>query len=168
VSLFVAHERGQAPNSREPPIMSDPTPPPVELPESVFADERATLYLGDAVELLPLLPEGSIDAVVTDPPYGLNFNGQAGDDASGFRESLPNIDTSAMSALEVFETWCVAWAAGALHALKPGAHVAAFGGARTWHRTVRGIENAGFEIRDQSAGLHTPRDAQEHGPFARN
>jgi site-specific DNA-methyltransferase (adenine-specific) len=139
--------------------MPDPTQPPVtrltELPEPIFADKRATLYLGDAVELLPLLPEASIDALVTDPPYGLSFNGQTWDDASGFRESLPHIDTSAMSAPEVFETWCTAWAAGALHALKPGAYVAAFGGTRTWHRMVRGIENAGFEIRDQIAWLHT-------------
>lgn len=139
--------------------MSDPSTPPAarltELPEPVFADDRAKLYLGDAVELLPLLPEASIDALVTDPPYGLSFNGQAWDDASGFRESIPHIDTSAMSAPEVFETWCTAWAAGALHALKPGAYVAAFGGARTWHRMVRGIENAGFEIRDQIAWLHT-------------
>lgn len=139
--------------------MPDSTPTPAarltELPKPVFADERATLYLGDAVELLPLLPEGSIDALVTDPPYGLSFNGHAWDDASGFRESLSHIDTSEMSAPEVFETWCTAWAAGALHALKPGAYVAAFGGARTWHRMVRGIENAGFEIRDQIAWLHT-------------
>ncbi|WP_449276670.1 DNA-methyltransferase [Leucobacter sp. GX24907] len=139
--------------------MPDFTPPPTarltELPEPVFANERATLYLGDAVDLLPLLPAASIDALVTDPPYGLSFNGQAWDDATGFRESLPHIDTSAMREPEVFETWCTAWAAGALHALKPGAYVAAFGGTRTWHRMVRGIENAGFEIRDQIAWLHT-------------
>ncbi len=139
--------------------MLDPTPQPTprltELPDPVFADGQATLYLGDSVELLPLLPAASIDALVTDPPYGLSFNGQSWDDATGFRESLPHIDTSAMSAQEVFETWCTAWAAGALHALKPGAHVAAFGGTRTWHRMVRGIENAGFEIRDQIAWLHT-------------
>lgn len=65
--------------------MPDPTPPPAtrlsELSEPVFADDRATLYLGDAVELLPLLPAASIDSLVTDPPYGLSFNGQAWDDA---------------------------------------------------------------------------------------
>jgi len=159
VILFVAHEGGQAPNSREPPVMPDSTPPSpprlTELPAPVISEARATVYLGDAVELLPLLPESSIDALVTDPPYGLNFNGHSWDDASGFRESLPHVDTSAMSAPEVFEAWCTAWAAGALHALKPGAYVAAFGGARTWHRMVRGIENAGFEIRDQIAWLHT-------------
>lgn len=139
--------------------MPDPTPPAAprrtELPVPVIAEERATLYLGDAVELLPLLPEASIDSLVTDPPYGLSFNGHSWDDASGFRESLPHIDTSGMSAPEVFETWCGQWAAGALQALKPGAYLAAFGGARTWHRMARGIENAGFEIRDQIAWLHT-------------
>ena len=159
VILFVAHGGEQTPNSREPPSCQTPTPPPAErlteLPAPVFADDRATLYLGDAVELLPLLPTASIDALVTDPPYGLSFNGQSWDDATGFRESLPHIDTGAMSAPEMFETWCTAWAAGAMHALKPGAYVAAFGGARTWHRMVRGIENAGFEIRDQIAWLHT-------------
>ena len=159
VILFVTHEGGQAPNSREPAAMPDPTPPPAprltELPAPVIAEERAKVYLGDAVELLPLIPQASIDALVTDPPYGLSFNGHSWDDASGFRESLPHLDTTVMSAAEVFEAWCTAWATGALHALKPGAYVAAFGGARTWHRMVRGIENAGFEIRDQIAWLHT-------------
>lgn len=138
--------------------MPDPTPPgprAAHLPAPVFTYERATLYHGDAVELLRLLPEASVDALVSDPPYGLSFNGQAWDDASGFRESLPHIDTTAMTAPEVFEAWCTEWAGGALRALKPGAHVAAFGGARTWHRMVRGLENAGFEIRDQIAWLHT-------------
>lgn len=60
-----------------------------------------------------------------------------------------------MSDAEVFEEWCVAWARGALHALKPGAHLAAFGGSRTWHRMVRGIERAGFEVGDQIAWLYS-------------
>ncbi|MGJ0203564.1 site-specific DNA-methyltransferase [Leucobacter sp. gxy201] len=138
--------------------MPDPTPPGPRaaiLPAPVFTDPRVTLFHGDAVELLRLLPGASVDALVSDPPYGLSFNGQAWDDAAGFRESIPHVDTTAMSAPEVFEVWCTEWAAGALRALKPGAHVAAFGGARTWHRMVRGLENAGFEIRDQIAWLHT-------------
>lgn len=137
------------------PDLTPPGPPPTRLPAPIFDDGRATLYHGDAIELLRLLPEASIDALVSDPPYGLSFNGQSWDDADGFRESLPHLDTSAMRAPEVFEAWCREWAAGALQALKPGAHVAAFGGARTWHRMVRGIENAGFEIRDQIAWLHS-------------
>jgi len=138
--------------------MPDPTPPDpgaAALPSPAFTDARVTLYHGDAVELLRLLPEASADALVSDPPYGLSFNGQAWDDAAGFRESLPHLDTAGMDPPEVFEAWCGEWAAGALQALKPGAHLAAFGGARTWHRMVRGLENAGFEIRDQIAWLHT-------------
>lgn len=138
--------------------MSNPTMPgprAAALPTPAFMTDRVTLYHGDAIELLPLLPAASVDALVSDPPYGLSFNGQTWDDAAGFRESLPHIDTTGMSAPEVFEAWCTEWARGALAALKPGAYVAAFGGARTWHRMVRGLENAGFEIRDQIAWLHT-------------
>lgn len=113
------------------------------------------VYQGDAVSLLPTLAGDSADALVTDPPYGLSFNGNAWDGVAGFRESLPNLATDGMSAAEVFEEWCTAWARGALHMLKPGAHAAVFGGTRTWHRMVRGIENAGFEIRDQVAWLHS-------------
>src|SRR6218665_2266262 len=57
-----------APDQQGPPAIPTPPPPPAarltELPKPVFTDDRATLYLGDAVELLPLLPEASIDALV--------------------------------------------------------------------------------------------------------
>ena len=129
--------------------------PAGHLPAPSYADDQVTLYEGDTVQLLPLLTAASIDALVTDPPYGLSFNGHSWDDASGFRDSLSHLDTSAMTGPEIFEAWCTAWAHGALHALKPGAHIAVFGGARTWHRMVRGIEDAGFEIRDQIAWLPT-------------
>ena len=55
----------------------------------------------------------------------------------------------------MFWAWCRAWAVGALHVLKPGGHLAAFGDTRTWHRMVRGVESAGVEIRDQIAWLHS-------------
>lgn len=117
--------------------------------------EGAVIVGGDSVEILPRLAPSIADALVTDPPYGLEFNGHAWDGASGFAESLPDVDVSAMGAPEVFEAWCTAWARGALRALKPGAHLAAFGGTRTWHRMVRGIESAGFEVRDQIAWLYS-------------
>lgn len=117
--------------------------------------ESVTVYLGDAVTVLPVLAASSVDSIVTDPPYGLGFCDQTWDGAAGFRESLAGVDTSGMSNGEVFETWCHAWAVGALHVLKPGGHLAAFGGTRTWHRMVRGVESAGFEIRDQIAWLYS-------------
>lgn len=75
------------------------------------------------------LPENSIDAVVTDPPYELGFMGKSWDgsgvafDVSTWRETL--------------------------RVMKPGAHLLAFGGTRTYHRLVCAIEDAGFQIRDQ-------------------
>ena len=74
------------------------------------------------------MPEGSVDAVVTDPPYELAFMGRAWD-ATGV-------------AFDV-ETWRHAY-----RVLKPGGHLLAFGGTRTYHRLACAIEDAGFEIRD--------------------
>ena len=125
------------------------------LPDPVIDDPGVRLFVGDAVALLPLLDAASADSVVTDPPYGLEFAGQAWDGAAGFRDSLAGVDTAGMSDGEVFETWCAAWAAGALRVLKPGGHLVAFGGARMWHRMARGVEAAGFELRDQIAWLYS-------------
>ena len=47
-----------------------------------------------------------------------------------------------------FQEWCQLWASECLRVLKPGGHLLAFGGTRTYHRLACGIEDAGFEIRD--------------------
>lgn len=52
-----------------------------------------------------------------------------------------------------FQDWCRLWAAECLRVLKPGGHIAAFGGTRTWHRLAVAIEDAGFEIRDNLAWI---------------
>jgi DNA modification methylase len=103
----------------------------------LYGDRRHWgLIKADALALLGQLPSHSVDAVVTDPPYGLAFNGEHWDggslaDGHGF---------------QAFTSW---WAAHLLRILKPGAHVAAFGAPRTVHRLVAGFEDAGFEVRDQ-------------------
>jgi site-specific DNA-methyltransferase (adenine-specific) len=84
------------------------------------------LLCGDALEQLRLLPEKSVDAVVTDPPYGLSFMGKDWD------HGIPG---------EPF------WRE-VLRVAKPGAHLLAFGGTRTFHRLTCAIEDAGWEIRD--------------------
>jgi DNA modification methylase len=86
------------------------------------------LIHGDCREVLAGLDAESVDAVVTDPPYELGFMGKAWD-ASGV-------------AFQV-ETW-----EAVLRVLKPGGHMLAFGGTRTYHRIACAIEDAGFEIRD--------------------
>jgi DNA modification methylase len=83
---------------------------------------------GNSLELLPTLADNSIDAIVTDPPYELGFMGKTWDN-SGIAYSL--------------ELW-----QQCLRVLKPGGHLLAFSGSRTYHRMVVSIEDAGFEIRD--------------------
>jgi DNA modification methylase len=86
------------------------------------------LLHGDCVELMRAMPDCSVDSIVTDPPYELGFMGKAWDGA-GIAYSL--------------DMW-----GEALRVLKPGSHLLAFGGTRTYHRMACAIEDAGFEIRD--------------------
>jgi site-specific DNA-methyltransferase (adenine-specific) len=126
-----------------------------------------TLILGDCLEEMKRLPEDSIDAVVTDPPYGLEFMGKDWDGANGFRRSLNSNDTGRESVFgrssrtspeyrtgHLFQDWCQVWASEALRVLKPGGHMLVFGGSRTYHRMACAIEDAGFEIRDQIMWLY--------------
>jgi site-specific DNA-methyltransferase (adenine-specific) len=83
---------------------------------------------GDSLQELKKLPENSIDSVVTDPPYELGFMGKSWDN-SGIANNV-----------ELWEE--------VLRVLKPGGHMLAFSGTRTYHRMVSAIEDAGFEIRD--------------------
>ena len=84
---------------------------------------------GDCREVMAELEAESVDAIVTDPPYELGFMGKSWD-ASGVAFDP--------------ETW-----RHALRVLKPGGHMLAFSGSRTYHRMACAIEDAGFEIRDQ-------------------
>lgn len=90
------------------------------------------ILVGDVLDVLPLLADASIDAVVCDPPYALGFMGHAWDTHTP----------------RGFQLWCQAWATECLRVLKPGGHLLAFGGTRTVHRLTSGIEDAGLEIRD--------------------
>lgn len=85
------------------------------------------LLCGDNIALLREMEDNSVDSIVTDPPYGLAFMGKRWD------YDVPSV-----------ELW-----KECLRVLKPGGHVLAFGGTRTYHRMVTNIEDAGFEIRDQ-------------------
>ena len=103
-----------------------------------YVDDRVTVYLGDCLDVLADLPADSVDAVVCDPPYALDFMGSAWDRYTA-RE---------------FEDWCARWAAECERVLKPGGHLLAFGGTRTWHRLACAVEDAGFEMRDSIAWLY--------------
>lgn len=84
------------------------------------------VHHGDCREVMATLDAASVDAVVCDPPYGLSFMGK------GWDHGVPG---------EEFWT-------EAMRVAKPGAHLLAFGGTRTYHRLACAIEDAGWEIRD--------------------
>jgi DNA modification methylase len=86
------------------------------------------IHAGNNLEVLPTLPDNSVDSIVTDPPYELGFMGKKWDN-SGIAYSV--------------ELWTEC-----LRVLKPGGHLLAFSGSRTYHRMVVAIEDAGFEVRD--------------------
>ena len=94
--------------------------------------ERYKLHLGDCLEVLKTLDDASVDAVVTDPPYGLAFMGKRWD------ASVPSV-----------EVW-----AECLRVAKPGAHLLSFAGTRTQHRMAVAIEDAGWFIRDMIAWVY--------------
>ena len=91
-----------------------------------------TIHHGDCIQVMNAMPAESVDAIVTDPPYGLGFMGKKWD---GLPPSLE-------------------WAEACYRVLKPGGHIVAFGGTRTWHRLAVAIEDAGFEMRDSLAWLY--------------
>jgi len=162
-----------------------------------------TIHQGDCREVMAKLDAESVDAVICDPPYGLEFMGKEWDSfrgeawRSGAGMSKPGIGdrptawpsfgggdsanatcascggrmrgkkkcrcehpdwrvkgkplgqrNARAESMQSFGTWCEAWAAEALRVAKPGAHLLAFGGTRTFHRLACAIEDAGWEIRD--------------------
>lgn len=134
---------------------------------------------GDCIELMATLDENSVDAIVTDPPYGIGFMGKAWDHADivarverragqaqplakdGNERSAPRRAPAEEAGaydltprgMRAFEEFSRAWGEQALRVLKPGGHLLSFASTRTYHRMVAGLEDAGFEIRDQIGWL---------------
>ena len=128
------------------------------------------IVCGDNLDVMRGWPDAFVDAVVTDPPYGLEFMGKEWDKLGVHaearmrrsREVTPRgqgHSTSAGPYLAVgvnsyghdgpaMQQWHHRWATEALRVAKPGAHLLAFGGTRTHHRLMCAIEDAGWEIRD--------------------
>ena len=185
-----------------------------------YEQGNVTLHLGDCIEVMASMPEASVDAIVCDPPYGLEFMGKGWDSfrvddpgtkrnrgeragvhgeatgggdgnhpargatavaygggkrpetfrctgcgkrdqfrndhgCGGFRWAKELIDPyAAPPTMLAFQNWTRLWSAEAMRVLKPGGHLLAFGGSRTWHRLVSGLEDAGFEIRDTLMWLY--------------
>ena len=170
--------------------------PPILTP--FLDDADVILYAGDCIEVMRQMPENSVDAIVTDPPYGLEFMGKDWDSpwkgkaSNEFNEikagtlggftKLPNhsrvnnvkcrscdrwkfssnpcecekpdFPDARGAAMREFQAFSEAWAREAFRVLKPGGHLLAFAGTRTYHRMASGVEDAGFEIRDCIAWMY--------------
>ncbi len=133
---------------------------PLEPPSPYWADEDVTLFHGKCEDILPSLPENSVDAVVCDPPYDLTSGKKGGSGPASLNEQHPagrsRITTGGFMGRDWDATGVAfnpdTWRA-VMRVMKPGAYLLAFGGSRTWHRMVCAIEDAGFEIRDPIADL---------------
>jgi DNA modification methylase len=122
-----------------------------------FHNGKVVLHAGDCMEVLRELPDNSIDAVCTDPPYHLTSivkrfgspNAQPAKGNAAFTRASRGFMGKQWDGGDIaftLELW-----AEVLRVLKPGGHMVAFSGTRTYHRMACAIEDAGFEIRDQLA-----------------
>jgi len=126
-----------------------------------FLNGKVMLHAGDSRDVLKTLGDCSIDSIVTDPPYALvsivKRFGKSGSAAVKVPEGGSGAYARASAGFmgkkwDTGETaFAVEFWAECLRVLKPGGHVAAFSGTRTYHRMACAIEDAGFEIRDQLA-----------------
>lgn len=122
---------------------------------------ESRLLEGDCLELLGTLEAGSVDAIVTDPPYGIGLKGARWDSTS-IRESAAEAGYDRLGPNEAFGVWCQLWGEQCLRVLKPGGQLLAFGSPKTVHRLECGIEDAGFEIRDRLMWLYSEGIAHSH------
>lgn len=119
-----------------------------------------TVHLGDSREVLKTLADNSIDSCVCDPPYALvsiqNRFGKPGSAPAKGNDAYMRASAGFMGAnWDVGETaFAVTFWAEVYRVLKPGGHVVAFSGTRTYHRLACAVEDAGFEIRDMVAWLY--------------
>lgn len=132
--------------------------------------DKFTLYNDDCLNVLRTMEDNSIDSCVTDPPYGIAFMGKEWDNFSTSKNSALGKKSPAnekskefptrgkpiggwsdedRQAAYNFEKWCEDWSGEVLRVLKPGGFLLSFCSPRMYHRMTCGIEDAGFQIRDQ-------------------
>jgi DNA modification methylase len=145
-----------------------------------YTDPLVTLLHGDCIKVMAGLEADSVDAMVTDPPYGLEFMGKEWDrfggvveaaaDSPGWRAGHGGLGGASKTngvpfggggqrvrysnAGAPFQAWCEQWGREALRVTKPGGYLLAFGGTRTHHRLVCALEDAGWIIRDELTWIY--------------
>jgi len=127
-----------------------------------------SIITGDCLKIMADLPDACVDAIVTDPPYGLEFMGKSWDSfkgdnlimnpqgayerKKGFKQMVRHL--SDRTGLLAYQEWTTAWATEAYRILKPGAYMLVMGGCRTHHRLGCGLEDAGFLLVDEVCWIY--------------
>lgn len=129
-----------------------------------FLNDRITLHCGDSRDVIKTIADNSIDSIVCDPPYALVSIVKRFGKADSAAVKVPEDGSGAYArasagfmgkAWDTGETaFAVEFWAECLRVLKPGGHVVAFSGTRTYHRMACAIEDAGFEVRDMLSWLY--------------
>ena len=122
-----------------------------------------SLHLADCLHQLAAMPDACVDAVVTDPPYGLAFMGKDWDSFKATNEAKSQVVKGLGTGMRMttlaenrnFQEWNLQWATECLRVLKPGGWLLAFSGSRTYHRLACAVEEAGFEVRDQMLWIYS-------------
>jgi len=109
----------------------------------IFEETKHQIIQGDCLEEMRKMEDNSISAIATNPPYGLSFMGK------GWDHAVPGA-----------EYW-----KECLRITKPGGHLLAMGGTRTFHRLTCAIEDAGFEIRDSLMWIYGSGFPKSHNNF---
>lgn len=149
--------------------------PAVPRPAKSKRRRRWRIEHADCLDALPRVAAESVEVAITDPPYGIGLGGMAwdgraisnaarsdlgvrarlgtpgrtdGGSAFGSASSYAGSYDFSLKGSLAFQAFCVKWATHCLRVLKPGGHLAVFGGPRTAHRLACGLEEAGFELRD--------------------
>jgi len=109
-------------------------------------DYIGKIICGDCLDVLRQLPDESIDGIATDPPYELTSGKNS-------KKGFMGKEWDGTGIAFNVDLW-----RECLRVLKPGAHLAAFGGTRTYHRMVCAIEDSGFEVRDMIEWIYACLD----------
>jgi site-specific DNA-methyltransferase (adenine-specific) len=122
-----------------------------------------TILNGNNIQVLKTFPDNHFDSIVTDPPYGISFLGKDWDTFRNNRVTKNSTVTNLGSGMRMttseenlnFQLWCEQWAQECFRVLKPGGYMLSFCAARMYHRMTVGLEDAGFEIRDQIMWIYS-------------
>lgn len=114
-----------------------------------YQDERVTLYHGDCREVMSMIEPESVDCALTDPPYGVDRNGQMlGQISANYHEKGTHSRGYADHDRAAFQALLVPAFSRMFRALKPGAPLLTFGGSRTIHQITTIAEDVGFSPLD--------------------